>query len=228
MATLPERLSRVIWWVKVRLPAWAADPAFIGLDEQIVDELATLADEATQALLEYRRAKAAASAAGAAYRDRARLLRTKASSAIARVRGHAATRPDAAAVLAAARLKKRARPGRAPAPGTADRFRAQLVEPGWLACTFTCRHDRSLRGVTYLVERSLAMAGESDGPFEFLTLARGRAFTDQAIPRGTARATYRITAQTSTRAGRAALFTVRFGSVDGRATVRQGSDARAA
>lgn len=101
-------------------------------------------------------------------------------------------------------------------------------EPGWLECSFACKHHRSLRGVTYLVERSLAMAGEHDGPFEFLTLARGRAFTDKAIPRGTAQATYRITAQTSTRSGRVALFTVRFASVDGTATVRQESDARAA
>lgn len=224
MATLPERLSRVIWWVKVRLPAWEADPAYIGLDGATVAELAALAEQAAQDRMAYNQAKAAALGAGLVYRTRARTLRKKTSIAIDRVRSHAAGQADPTGVLSAARLRKRSRPSPTPAPGTAGSFTSVLLQPGWLDCRFTCKNDRGLRGVTYLVERRLGPTGA----YEFLTLARGRAFADRTIPRGTDEATYRITAQTSTKAGKPADFTVRFGAVEERSSERQGQVTRAA
>ncbi|MFI4916818.1 MAG: hypothetical protein ACIAS6_09980 [Phycisphaerales bacterium JB060] len=224
MATLPERLSRVIWWVKVRLPVWEADPAFIGLDEATVAELAALAEQAAQARIAYTQAKAAARGAGGVYRERARLLRKRTSVAIDRVRGHAAGQADPTGVLVAARLRKRSRPSPTPAPGTPGALATELLQNGWLKCKFPCKNHRSLRGVTYLIERRLGPTGA----YEFLTLARGRAFTDKTIPRGTDEATYRITSQTSTKAGKPANFTVRFGAVEKEESVRKAEVAPAA
>lgn len=216
MSTIPEKLSRVVTWVRVRLAAWEADPEALGLDEATIAELADLAEQAAQARAAYARAKAAARGAGGVYRERTRLLRKRASVAVARVRAHAATQPSPAGVLAAARLRGRARPSPTPAPGTPRSLRVELLQPGWLRCTFTCKNHRSLRGVAYLVERQLGPAGN----FEFLTLARGRAFTDKGVPPGTAVATYRITAQTSTKTGNAADFLVMLASTDAPARVR--------
>ncbi len=216
MATLPERLGRVIWWVKVRVPVWRQDPAFIGLDEATIDELEALADEAAQLRIAYAGARSAARAAGATYRQRARTLRKQAAHAAERVRTHAAGQPQPADVLVAARLRTRSKPSPTPAPGKPIAFTAQLDESGWITCKFVCKNDRSLRGVTYLVERSLG----HDGAFEFLTLARGRAFTDKSVPPGTPRATYRVTAQTSTKSGPPAEHTVRLGSADVPAAAR--------
>lgn len=224
MPTIPEKLSRVVTWVRVRLAAWEADPEALGLDEATIAELADLAEQAAQARAAYAQAKAAARGAGGVYRERTRLLRKRASVAVARVRSHAAGQPSPTDVLVAARLRKRSTPSPTPAPGTTSSFTSVLLQTGWLQCTFTCKNHRSLRGVTYLIERRLGPTGA----FEFLTLARGRAFTDKTIPSGTDEATYRITGQTSTKAGQPAFFTVRFGSVEKEEIVRTGEAARAA
>ena len=224
MTTLPERLSRVIWWAKVRLAAWDKDPAFIGLDEATVARVRALADDAAQARAAYAQAQADARAAGEAYRQRATLLRKQAATAVARVRAHAASQPSPADVLAAARLEKYATSGPTPAPATPTRLASHLLQTGWVSFRFECKNDRRLRGVTYLVERRIG----GTGPFEFLMNAGRRAFTDTTIPLGASEVHYRITAQTSTRRGQPAIFPVLFGCVPDAGMVDRDDDARAA
>lgn len=212
MSTIPERLPDVIDWCQTHLKAWEGDPAAIGLDEPTVDDLDALTQEADAAERAYREARNAAAAALAQYRSRTGRLRTRASSAVGRVRAFAAAQPSPRKVLAEAQIPSRRDASPLPAPGTPFRFAFRLLEDGSLEATFRCDNraegGRRLRGVTYVVERRDA----DGGPFVYVETALERRFVDATTPPGTPQVTYRITAQTSTRRGDPALRVVKFGS----------------
>ncbi len=214
MATIPETLGGVLLWCRARFGVWGEDPQAIGLDQATVDELDQLLDEADQAREAAAQARAAARAAGDAYRMKHRALRERAATAVRRVRAHADTQTDPEAVLADALLDARKTPEPTPAPSTPERFEARLRADGALACAFACRHDRRLRGVTYVVERDVCGCGAEQEGFTYVATIGRRAFVDRTLPVGATVATYRITARTSTRSGDAAEFNVRFGAAD--------------
>lgn len=208
MSTIPKKYPQAIAWIKTRLPIWTAAGTTIGVD---VAQLGTLSAElsaAETALAEYNAALAAADAKGEAFRDAFRTARVSASGQVARVRGFARTAPNPAAVYAAAQIPEPAKRAPAPAPGMPEGFRVSLEPNGDLRFTFKCDNPPRARGVTYLVQRQ----NTPQGPFEFLTLAKEREFTDSTFPNSSAQISYLVTAQTATKSGVGATMTVRYGS----------------
>lgn len=220
--TIPKALLEAIDWVQNHAPVWAQPGVAeqIGLRAEGVAELEGLADEAADALAEYRRAEVELAALGQRYRLLARNMRTNASGQVAQIRGYARASGDPGAVYAAAKIRRPASRGTAPAPGTATSFTTRLLVDGGLEVAFRCPHPKGVEHVTYTVERRVG----HDGAFEYLTTTGERRFVDDAVPVGAGRVTYMVRARTSTREGNPAVHQVRLG------TVREGSDeaARAA
>lgn len=221
--TIPKELPRAIDWVRIHAAGWAQPGVAeqIGLRAQGVAELEGLADEAADALAEYRRAEVELAALGQRYRQLARTMRTNASGQVAQIRGYARASGEPGAVYTAAKIRRPATRGAAPAPGTATRFTTRLLPDGGLEVAFRCPHPKGVEHVTYTVERRVGGQVGGRGPFEYLTTTGERRFVDDAVPVGAGRVDYLVRARTSTRAGNAAMHQVRLG------TVREGAGASA-
>lgn len=218
--TIPKELPRAIDWVRIHAAGWAQPGVAeqIGLRAQGVAELEGLADEAADALAEYRRAEVELAALGQRYRQLARAMRTNASGQVAQIRGYARASGEPGAVYTAAKIRPPATRGAAPAPGTATSFTTRLLAEGGLEVAFRCPHPKGVEHVTYTVERRVGHGGA----FEYLTTTGERRFVDDAVPVCAGRVDYLVRARTSTRAGNAAVHQVRLG------TVREGAGALAA
>ncbi|MFI4916671.1 MAG: hypothetical protein ACIAS6_09225 [Phycisphaerales bacterium JB060] len=196
MPTVPEKLPEAIDWVGVHAPVWTLAGATIGLEAGQLASLTALHAQADALKAEYEALKARCEAKGAEYRSAARSMRSTASGMVVQVRGFARTTPDPKAVFAAARL----------------------LESGTLRFTFDCEHPEAVSAVTYKVLRQEG----ADGPYQFLLNAKKRRFEDGSFSRASGMVTYLVTAQTSTKDGNPAYFTVRFGGGQRAAIIAQG------
>jgi len=208
MSTVPRKLPDAISWVATRVPVWTESFAAIGLDSSQVTDLDGLLSSAQTAKSEYDSAKAVSDAKYEAYQAAATAMRSTASAQVVQIRGFARSSANPTTVYSAAQIPEPATPSPAPAPGTPEGFRVQLLDTGGLRFTFKCDHPRGVSGVTYLVERQ---AGPQE-PFTFLLNAKKREFADTSFPPTATTIAYRVTAQTSTKDGLASSFTVRYGA----------------
>lgn len=212
--TIPERYAPAVLWCKAHAPKWAANRALLTLSEAEVDQLQALTDAADQAGRELAEARLAYRSAALAYRTRVGDMRAHAGGLLSRIRAVARTSANPQTIYGAAGVGAPDTPSPRKAPATPTGFAVELTTSGTLRIAFACKHPRGLRGVTYRVERSISTTGAFAGDFEFLTVAKTRAFTDTAIPAGAAAVAYKVTAQTSTRDGNPAVHLVLLASED--------------
>ncbi len=215
MSTVPVKAADAIAWVDTRVPVWSAAGLAIGLDPLEVGELGTLTSEAKTLKTEWETAQALADAKGVDYRAAVKAMRSKASGQVTQIRGFARSKGNPPSIFSAAQIPLPADPGPAPAPGTPEGFKRQLLDNGGLKFTFACDHPEGVKAVTYKVERQSA----PQTPFEFLLNAKKREFEDSSFLGSSTVISYRVTAQTSTKDGLASSFTVRFGASNEQATI---------
>lgn len=207
MSTVPVNAADAIAWVEIRVPVWAAAGLAIGLDPLEVGELSTLLSAAKDLKAEWETAQAAADAKGIDYRASVKAMRSKASGQVSQVRGFARSKGNPPSIFSTAQIPLPADPGPAPAPGTPQGFKRQLLDNGGLRFTFECNHPTGVKAVTYKVERQSA----PQTPFVFLLNAKKREFEDTTFLGTSTTIAYRVTAQTSTKDGLSSSFTVRYG-----------------
>lgn len=218
MSTVPTKYPEAIDWVNTHVPIWTAVAADIGLDPLRVGELGTLASEAASARTAYLESLDETRAKALAYRTAAKAMRTMASGQVVQIRGFARTSANPASVYEDAQIPEPAKPAPAPAPGTPSGFKVQLLESGNLKFTFDCEHPAKVSGVTYKVLRQVS----PQEPYQFLLNAKGRSFEDDSLTGDSRVITYVVTAQTSTKDGNPAYFTVRFGAGNQAQIIAQG------
>jgi len=214
---IPERYAQAVAWCLGKLPRWTANQAVLTLTDAQLDRLDALSNAAETARRDLAAARLASRGAALRYRTSVAAMREEASHLVAQIRVAADMSEQPALVYEAAGIAapKPRRPR--PAPGTPRAFSTD-IEPatGALTIRFDCPHPRGLRGVVYRVERAVWREGDgahegddSAGDFTFLTIARGRTFTDETIPAGTALVAYRVTALSATKEGAPAVHWVR-------------------
>ncbi|MEQ9095052.1 MAG: hypothetical protein RIE32_02180 [Phycisphaerales bacterium] len=208
MSTVPHNALQAIDWVETRVPVWSAAGLTIGLDPLEVADLGTLLSEAKDLKTQWLTAQALADAKGADYRAGVKAMRAKASGQVTQIRGFARSKGNPDSIFTTAQIPLPADPGPSPAPGTPEGFTRQLLDGGGLRFTFTCDHPAGVKAVTYKVERQQ----DPQGPFEFLLNAKKREFEDSTFLGTSTVIAYRVTAQTTTKDGLAASFTVRYGA----------------
>ncbi len=212
--TIPLPYQKAILWCQSRAPKWLANRATLQITEQEAQQMQALTDAAAQSAMELRRARERYRSAAAECRVHTAAMREHAGGLISRFRAVARTSATPQAIYAAAGLCAPDKRSPTPAPRSPSRFDVTLLSTGALRIAFDCKHPRGVRGVTYRVERLVSATGALDGGFQFLTTAKTRSFTDDAIPPGTAVAIYKVTPQTSTRDGREAIHMVLLASHD--------------
>ncbi|UYV11211.1 MAG: hypothetical protein NCW75_07825 [Phycisphaera sp.] len=208
MSTVPDKYPQTIDWLTDRIDAWTAQGGSIGLDEPTTTALSTQLAIAQGSMDSAFQARLDSKDATVVYHDQARSLLELTRQAVSTIRAFAKASDTPGTVYSAASIPPPADPAPSPAPGTPTQFRTELLFSGELRVRFDCENPSGVSGVTYKVERQ-------DGPqtpFNFVTTAKGREFTDAGIPAGTAEVTYRVTAQTSTKDGDAGGATIRFGA----------------
>ncbi len=208
MSTVPTKYTDTIAWLAARIDEWTAQAATIGLDVSTTTALSTQLTVAQTAMDSAFQLRQDSKDQTVVYHDEARALLEMTRNAVTTIRATAKSSPTPGAVYSAASIPPPADPGPSPAPGQPAQFRTELLFDGDLRVRFDCENPTGVSGVTYKVERRFA----SQGPYAFVTNAKGREFTDSSIPSGTAEVTYRVTAQTSTKDGLAGGVTIRFGS----------------
>lgn len=208
MSTVPESYPQTIDWLSARIGDWTADPALIGLTTPELAELATELAQAEAAMNSAVQARKDSKDATTLYHDRGRTLLVSTRAAVGKIRAFAKASDDPEKVYSDASIPPPASPSPTPAPGQPFAFRTELLYNGDLKVSFQCEHPAGVSGVIYKVERQNA----PQTPFQFLTNAKDRAFTDASIPSGSSEIAYRVTAQTSTRDGLIGGTTIRFGS----------------
>lgn len=215
MSTVPRNALEAIDWVDTRVPVWAAAGLTIGVDPLEVAELGTLLSAAKDLKTEWLAAQALADAKGADYRAAVKAMRSKASGQVTQIRGFARSKGNPDSIFTTAQIPLPADPGPAPAPGTPEGFKRELLDNGGLKFTFTCDHPKGVKAVTYKIERQPA----PQTPFVFLLNAKKREFEDTTFLGSSTVINYRVTAQTSTKDGPSASFTVRYGASNEQATI---------
>ncbi|MEQ8845007.1 MAG: hypothetical protein RIB58_09150 [Phycisphaerales bacterium] len=215
MSTVPRNALEAIDWVDTRVPVWAAAGLTIGVDPLEVAELGTLLSAAKDLKTEWLAAQALADAKGADYRAGVKAMRSKASGQVTQIRGFARSKGNPDSIYTTAQIPLPADPGPAPAPGTPEGFKRELLDNGGLKFTFTCDHPKGVKAVTYKIERQPA----PQTPFVFLLNAKKREFEDTTFLGSSTVINYRVTAQTSTKDGPSASFTVRYGASNEQATI---------
>lgn len=215
---VPLKLPEAIDWVGVRVPVWTAAGAAIGVEATQMANLSALHSSADSLKGEYDAMKAELDAKGEEYRQAATAMRSTASALVVQIRGFARTTANPAAVFTEAQLPQPADRTPAPPPGTPEGFKVELLQSGSLRFTFACDHPSGVNAVTYKVMRQDA----PQTPYVFLTNAKKRRFDDDTISGDSTVVTYLVTAQTTTKDGNPAYFTVRFGSGNQASIVAQG------
>ncbi|MCW5757023.1 MAG: hypothetical protein KIT54_07305 [Phycisphaeraceae bacterium] len=218
MSTVPTKLPEAISWVGVRLPVWVVAAPNIGLETSQVASLAALHASAQTLRAEYEALKAQTRAKGQEYRQVAGGMRSTAAGQVVQIRGFARTSPNPGAVFTEAQLPQPAEPTPSPPPGTPEAFKVELLQSGGLRFAFKCDHPSGVTAVTYRVMRQAA----PQTPFEFLLNAKKRNFEDDTLTGQSNVVTYLVTAQTSTKDGNPAYFTVRFGAGNQATIIAQG------
>lgn len=218
MSTVPEKLPEAIDWVGVRVPVWTAAGTAIGVEATQTASLSALHSSAQSLKAEYDALKAEYDAKGAEYRQAATAMRTTAAGLVVQIRGFSRTTADPAAVFTQAQLPLPADPTPSPPPGTPEGFKAELLQSGSLRFTFACDHPSGVNAVTYKVMRQEG----PQAPYVFLMNAKKRQFEDTTLSGDSTVVTYLVTAQTTTKDGNPAYFTVRFGSGNQASIVAQG------
>ncbi len=215
---VPVKLAEAIDWVGVRVPVWTAAGTAIGVEATQMANLSALHTSAQTLKAEYDALKAQYEAKGEEYRQAATQMRSTASALVVQIRGFAGTTANPAAVFTEAQLPQPADRTPAPPPGTPEGFKVQLLQSGDLRFTFDCDHPAGVSAVTYKVMRQDA----PQTPYTFLLNAKKRTFDDDTLTGDSTVVTYLVTAQTSTKDGDPAYFTVRFGSGNQAQIVAQG------
>jgi hypothetical protein len=207
MGIVPKDKGKRINWYKVRLNQWAADPQGIGATPEQIAELAGLVEEARLARVAQRAAQQAARSATHRLHQAMDRLSRHGSRVVQRIRVKG-IHDEGAYVRAMVPPPRKKR--RLAKPGRPYGFRFELDQVGWLTLCWKCDNPANAAGPVYQVWRQIG----GSGAFEHLGTVGKKKFTDQTLPAGGAACvTYRVRAIRSGKAGDAADFQVRFGSL---------------
>jgi hypothetical protein len=211
MPTVPHTRLGKIEFYESHLDPWAISPAAIGLDPAAVVSLDARTVAARAAYDAHIAARDAALAATQAYYQAIEAMHAQpgaGSDMIETIRAFAGATGDSE-VYTLAQIPPPRAPGTPPPPGTPFAFAVNLLENGALSLKWKNRNPRGTGGTLYEVSRQI-----DDGPFVFVATTGTRAFTDAAVPAGSALVTYEITAARSTARGNPARLSVRLGVED--------------
>lgn len=190
MATVPNRKQDMINFFAARVPIWTADPAAVGLTEELCAELTSKLATAQADLANQTAKKAAAKAATTSSNESAQDLRSFGGKQINTIRAFAEN-AGGPGVYAKAQIPAPADPSPAPAPGMPYDLEAEIDNNGDVVLTFKSDAASSHTGVFFVVRRKL----DSESGFSIVGSTGTKSFTDQGIQAGTASAVYNVTAK---------------------------------
>ncbi len=219
MSTVPREYDEAVDWLADRIAAWTADPTALGLSVEEVTALSASLSEASTSRGTAFQLRIDSKDATVEYHQRAGDMQSLTRQAVAKIRAFAKGSPTPGAVYSAASIPPPADRTPSAAPGMPEQFVLSLRPDGALVFRFRCTNPANA-AVTYKVERR---AG-AQGPFEFLENAKKREFTDENPPVNSGILVYKVTAQTSTKDGVAAILMVQFGSNNQATIVSQGPE----
>jgi hypothetical protein len=208
MRLLPKDKAGRIEFCEIRLEPWAERAEAIGTTPEQVAELAMLTEQARQAHAAQSVAYNAARAATLRLDQAIAKMSNTAQGIILQIRSKASRDGDNVYAQASIPVPEKASP--IAMPGRPTRFNAQLQQTGQIKLTWQCKNPRNSQGTIYQVWRSV-----DGGEPKFLGGSGKKAFVDNTIPPGTAKVTYRIRAERSTRVGQWAEFPVNLGTPAG-------------
>lgn len=207
MSTVPREYDEAVTWLNDRIAAWSADPAALGLTEPEILALSASLSEATSARTTAFQLRLESKDATVTYHEAAGGMQDLARQAVAKIRAFAKASQTPGTIYSAASIPPPADRQPSAAPGMPEGFALSLRPDGALEFGFRCVNP-SNAAVTYKVERR---AG-AQGPFQFLVNAKKRSFIDENPPVSNGILVYKVTAQTSTKDGVAAILMVQFGA----------------
>lgn len=180
MAVVPKARDELLTFFQLRVEAWLADPASIGLEAQQAAEVAAALEalaEAEREAIDLKR-RTMSAVARAAIRDEQ--LRRVGGAAINTIRAFARATDDPD-VFARASLPSVRPRSPLPAPQAPVNVRPRLTSHGTVEVTWQAS---VAHGTTFLVYRRLLGAPETAGmgPLEFVGAAHETSITDQRIP----------------------------------------------
>lgn len=219
MSTVPREYDEAVTWLADRIAAWSANPELLGLTLAETAALSTALSEATSARSTAFQLRLDSKDATVAYHESAGSVQVLTRQAVAKIRAAAKASPTPGAIYSAASIPPPADRTPSAAPGMPEGFVLSLRPDGALVFNFRCENPSNV-SVTYKVERR---AG-AQGPFQFLENAKKRSFTDENPPVNNGILVYKVTAQTSTKDGVAAILMVQFGANNQATIVSQGPE----
>ena len=219
MSTVPREYDEAVDWMASRITAWSAAPETLGLLPADAAALSASLSAASTARGTAFQLRLDSKDATVDYHASARDMQTLARQAVAKIRAFAQASANPDGVYSAASIPPPADRAPSAPPGMPAEFVLSLRPDGALEFRFRCVNPSSA-AVTYKVERR---AG-AQGPFQFLMNAKKRSFTDENPPVGNGILVYKVTAQTSTKDGVAAILMVQFGANNQATIVSQGPE----
>ena len=221
MSTIPRQPEQAVDWVQAHVPTWTASAELLKLDAATLGQLGALASAAATARQAKINAWNAYRNSVSTFDDAVKSMRTLAGGQVSTIRSTARNAENPQAIYTAAQIPAPADPSPAPAPGTPTMFKHQLAVNGELTVRFRCPNPPRVGAVTYRVDRRV---GVSTNPWQPFTILKKRELTDNTIPLGSSEVAYRITAQTTTRDGQVAQFSIQFGAGNQATLVEQVPD----
>jgi hypothetical protein len=215
MALVPSKPADKVQWYRNKTSAtgkWKLNAVAIGSTVAIIDGVAADVDAAQAALDDVAAKKTALKTAVSEAKVKVAALSAAGADVIASIRSKAAQ--VGVSIWPLADLPDPTVPSPVPAPGTPEKFKAQLLEDGALKVSFKCPNPTRSQGTVYEVKRKTGLSGA----WTALGTTGKREFTDEALTSSAiagGSVIYQVTAIRSTRQGEPGTFLVQFGTAAG-------------
>lgn len=190
---VPDSREDMIAFFADRIASWIASPAAIGLNSQIVTELALQISAAQAAEQAATAARIASKNATVVFHTQADLLREMGGAAVKLVKAYADAQDDPG-VLAAASIPPPSTPTPLGPPATPTDVSATLTTGGGVSLTW--KSSRA-GGTSFTISRALVNVQGVLGAWTLIGTSEESRFIDTSVPVGNAGAQYRIVAQRS-------------------------------
>ena len=207
MGVVPSKPILKVQFYEDHLATFTENSTAVGLTTTECTELGTKASAARSAYDEQQVAIQAAKAATELFHNTVNALGTFGAGLIKKVRAKAELTGDLN-VYVLAQIPAPATPSPRPAPGKPANLKVSLDDNGALGLGWTCPNPAGTSGTIYQVYRAVGASED----FAYLGGVGTKKFTDDTVPAGATRLTYRIQAARSTAVGPWATFVVSFGT----------------
>ncbi|HYE17040.1 MAG TPA: hypothetical protein VEA69_01230 [Tepidisphaeraceae bacterium] len=210
---LPRKPLERLGFVENHVGPWAASAVAIGTTAATITSLQTLATQARAAYDAQQLALEQARAATLGYSAAIEVMTRATADVLKQVKAKAAI-VGGVGVYELALIPAPATPGPRPAPGKPTDLTVGIDGNGAILLGWKCPNPAGTSGTIYQVWRAVGASED----FAYLGGVGSRKFTDDTVPAGATRLTYRIQAARSTAVGPWATFVVSFGTAGGAAT----------